>query len=72
MSGKDYYAMLSTHTLVHAAMLELHWRMFEHWLMEENKGQEELVAALSQSIHSLTEAFANNERVHSNFFECYH
>ena len=29
MSGKDYYAMLRAHSMVHAAMFALHWEAFE-------------------------------------------
>jgi len=40
MSGKDYYAMLRAHTLVHAAMYVLHWEAFATWSMNEEKDLE--------------------------------
>ncbi|KAJ8417259.1 hypothetical protein AAFF_G00284860 [Aldrovandia affinis] len=40
ISGKDYYAMLRAHTMVHAAMFALHWEAFTRWLIIEEKDLE--------------------------------
>jgi hypothetical protein len=62
MSAKDYYAMLHAHSLVHAAMFQLHWEAFENWLIDENKGHEE-IAILSQSMHPLIEDLTHNKHI---------
>jgi len=36
MAGKDYYGMLRAHSLVLAALFQLHWNEFEHWLIQES------------------------------------
>ena len=36
MAGKDYYGMLRAHSLVLAALFQLHWNVFEKWLIDES------------------------------------
>ena len=54
MSGKDYYAMLHAHSLVLAAMLEMHWEAFERWLISEPDGSElDWMALFAEQIQNL-------------------
>lgn len=36
MAGTDYYGMLRAHSLVLAALFQLHWNTFEQWLIQES------------------------------------
>lgn len=52
ISGKDYYAMLHAHTLIHAAMFAPHWEAFARWLITEEKDLEFMSALASLSSYS--------------------
>ncbi len=55
MSGKDYYAMLHSHTVVHAAMFALHWEAFAKWLIDEEK-ELECMSMLTCNVQLLIDA----------------
>jgi hypothetical protein len=59
ISGKDYYAMLRAHTMLHAAMFALHWEAFARWLNEEK--DLECMSMLAANIQLLLDALSEKD-----------
>jgi len=60
MAGKDYYAMLKAHSMIHAAMFDLHWEAFEKWLVGEGKDIE-CISLLASNVQLLLDAISEND-----------
>ena len=60
ISGKDYYAMLRAHTMVHAAMFNLHWEAFARWLIMEAMDFE-CTSALASNVQLLLDALSEKD-----------
>ena len=63
MSGKDYYAVLHAHGLVHTAMFQLHWEVFKNRLATEEKGLETM-SLLASKVEPMLEALSTNDPLH--------
>ena len=66
ISGKDYYAMLHAHNMVHAAMFALHWEAFSKWLIIEEKDLE-CISVLTMNVQLLLDALSEKEVVKGIF-----
>ena len=60
ISGKDYYAMLRAHTMVHAAMFSLHWEAFARWLIMEEIDLE-CISVLVSNVQLLLDALSEED-----------
>jgi len=60
ISGKDYYAMLRAHSMVHAAMFALHWEAFERWLVNDGKDLE-FMSTLACNLQLLLDAVSESD-----------
>lgn len=60
ISGKDYYAMLRAHSMIHTAMFNLHWEAFERWLVDEGKDLE-FMSKLACNIQLLLDALTQRD-----------
>ncbi|KAL7375793.1 hypothetical protein ABVT39_024012 [Epinephelus coioides] len=60
ISGKDYFAKLRAHTMVHAAIFALHWEAFARWLIIEEKDLE-CISVLSISVQLLLDALSEKD-----------
>ena len=60
ISGKDYYAMLRAHTMLHAAMFNLHWKAFAEWLIQEEKDMD-YISVLASNLQLLLEALSKTD-----------
>jgi len=60
VSGKDYYAMLRAHSMVHAAMFTLHWEAFSRWLINEEKDLE-CISMLASNVQLLLDALSEKD-----------
>ena len=65
ISGKDYYAMLRAHTLLHAAMFTLHWKAFAEWLIQEEKDID-YISVLASNLKLLLEALSKTDAAGSS------
>ena len=65
ISGKDYYAMLRAHTLLHAAMFTLHWKAFAEWLIQEEKDMDH-ISVLASNLKLLLEALSKTDAAGSS------
>ena len=53
ISGKDYYKMVRSHSLIAEAMVGLLWKAFEDWLNLET--EEELLSSINNHLHLLSD-----------------
>lgn len=60
ISGKDYYAKLRTHSMIHTAKFNLHWEAFERWLVNEGKDLG-FMPTLARNIQLLLDALSRHD-----------